>query len=418
MKRKILSLTLNQLKKISFEEILLMIEDNLQEASKVSDEYAFSIASAIVKRVFLIKDFSREYDKFFKIIFSDKFKNNKYVYNILKKEDLSSLKDLYDLCKDKDLSLLINSIFIDNEKMFNELIVSKKHDVKSVFNSDIVNSFTRDSYKRLLSYLLKGNDKNKVIKALINSKNSKFVYMVSKMDEVILTHTNDDTEYFDAVLTLLNYNDYRKLLWDYYNKFVNNEDNDSKSDNVPYELKLLLNYTFNIMYIIYSTDRVPNIISNMKELDTYFRKGKDMVHIAVFGVDGYKKVKNDTFDIMNDFPKIDEDNKLLNLKIAFFSTIYGLTYVQVGKLIDNYDNFMKDFKGSLKEDDELIRETLIAMKSLYNLTLENKEEINLYREVYYKYIKQNGIYTIVEVDALVIMETLMRRMYDNSIELI
>ena len=58
------------------------------------------------------------------------------------------------------------------------------------------------------------------------------------------------------------------------------------------------------------------------------------------------------------------------------------------------------------------------MKSLYNLSIDDKEEINLYREVYYKYVKKNGIYSSVEIEALVLMEGLMRRMYNNSIEII
>ena len=74
--------------------------------------------------------------------------------------------------------------------------------------------------------------------------------------------------------------------------------------------------------------------------------------------------------------------------------------------------------GNVSKEDRLIYETFIAMKSLYDLTLNDKEEINLYREVYYKYVKRNGIYATVEVEALVIMEKLMRRMYNNSIELL
>ncbi len=79
---------------------------------------------------------------------------------------------------------------------------------------------------------------------------------------------------------------------------------------------------------------------------------------------------------------------------------------------------MKNFRGTFNNKENLVYETIIAMKSLYNLKLEDKEEIDLYREVYYKYVKKNGIYASTEVEALVIMESLMRRMYNNSIELL
>ena len=172
------------------------------------------------------------------------------------------------------------------------------------------------------------------------------------------------------------------------------------------------------MSVIYANDTIPDIISNIDDLTKSFNLGKEMVHIAVFGVEGYKKFKDNTFDVMLDFPKMDNENQLLNLKIAFFSTIYGLTYNQAEKLIESFDDFMKNFRGTFNNKENLVYETIIAMKSLYNLKLEDKEEIDLYREVYYKYVKKNGIYASTEVEALVIMESLMRRMYNNSIELL
>ena len=165
-------------------------------------------------------------------------------------------------------------------------------------------------------------------------------------------------------------------------------------------------------------DSEARIISSVEELVESFNAGKDMVHVAVFGVEGYKKVINGTFDSLLDFPKIENDNHLLNLKIAFFSTIYGLTYNQAEKLIKNFDSFMQEYNVNFSENDRLIYETIVAMRSLYNLTLEDQEEIDLYREVYYKYIKKNGIYSSVEIEALVLMEGLMRRMYNNSIEIL
>ena len=242
--------------------------------------------------------------------------------------------------------------------------------------------------------------------------------MVSRMDDVILKYVKDDSDFFDAVLSLLNYNNYRKLLWDYYNKFIGDGTVINYIDDDQEELKELINYTFNLMSVIYSTDKVPNIISSVEELVQSFNAGKDMVHVAVFGVEGYKKVINGNFDALLDFPKIENDNHLLNLKIAFFSTIYGLTYNQAEKLIKNFDSFMKEYNVNFSENDRLIYETIVAMRSLYNLTLDDQEEIDLYREVYYKYIKKNGIYSSVEIEALVLMEGLMRRMYNNSIEIL
>lgn len=420
--RKLLSLTLNELMNVSLEDVLSMIKSNLDEVSNYSREYALSIASALVKRILLIKNFSRQYEKFYKIIFSVNFRKNEYIYDCLNNENLSSLKDLFDIYDDNDK--LIDKIFSDDEKLFDELVLSNEYDIKNVFSKEIINNFRNESYKKLLSYLLKDKDKVRVVKSLFKKKNYKFLYMVSTMDDLVLRYVKDDTEYFNMILSLLNYNEYRKLIWDYYNNYIGSLDNerimntDKFVKEVPDELKELLNYSFNLMNIIYSTDTVPNIISNVHEMIRCFNEGKDMVHVAVFGVEGYKKVKAGHFDVLLDYSKMENDNQLLNLKIAFFSTIYGLTFVQAEKLIKSFDTTMKSFKGTISKEDQLIYETIIAMKSLYNLTLNDKEEIDLYREVYYKYIKRNGIYATVEVEALVIMEKLMRRMYNNSIELL
>ena len=410
MSKKLLSLTLNELINVEIDDVLLMIEDNIKEVRGYGDDYTRSIAIAIVKRVMLIKNFSHQYEKFYRIITSEKFMNNEGIKLVLDEEEFIYLKDLYEVYRDLDTASLIDSIFLENEKLFDLIVIDQSFSVKDVFSSRILNS-------------LKDNDKSRVINALFKSKNNKFLYMVSKMDDLVLSKVEDDNDYFDAVLTLLNYNNYRKLLWDYYNRFVVSEENEKIlntkfKDEVPDELNDLLCYTFNLMSVIYANDTIPDIISNIDDLTKSFNLGKEMVHIAVFGVEGYKKFKDNTFDVMLDFPKMDNENQLLNLKIAFFSTIYGLTYNQAEKLIESFDDFMKNFRGTFNNKENLVYETIIAMKSLYNLKLEDKEEIDLYREVYYKYVKKNGIYASTEVEALVIMESLMRRMYNNSIELL
>ena len=70
------------------------------------------------------------------------------------------------------------------------------------------------------------------------------------------------------------------------------------------------------------------------------------------------------------------------------------------------------------DDDSLIYETLIAMCSLYNLTLNDREKIKLYQKSYYKYIKKNGIYACVKLEAANIIDELLKKMYTNSIEIL
>lgn len=419
VKKKFLTLTNNNLISYSIDELLDMIDNDIREASTFSLDYAYSISLSILKKLFLLKD--KDFNKFYKIITSKEFRSNRYIYRCISKDNYYSLRDLFNIYKDEDLGSLLDYIFIDNKYLFNEMVLDGNYNFKDIFSYEMSNHFRNSSYRNLLGYLLKGRDKKRVIKALLRKKNNKYIYVISKMDDMVLSRVEDDSDYFDAVLWLLKYRDYRHLIWNYYDRYIKNSKNEfllncTKYDSETLELQELLHYSFALMNVIYSSDRVPDIVYDIDLLVKSCNDSKDMVHRAVFGVEGYKKVRNGTFDILLDFPSIDNENQLLNLKVAFFSTIYGLTYNQAEKLINSFDDFNKEYKVS--EKDELIYDTLSAMKSLYNLTLSDKEEINLYREVYYKYVKKNGVHATIEIEAMMIMEALMRRMYNSAIELL
>lgn len=419
MDKKFLSLTSNSIINYSTEELINMINNDIKEASSLSLDYAYSISSSILKKLFLLRD--KDFNKFYKVITSNKFRSNRYVYRSISKDNYYALRDLFNIYKDGDLGSLLDYIFIDNKYLFNEMVLDGNYDFKEIFSYEMTNHFRNSSYRNLLGYVLKGRDKKRVVKALLRSKNNKYIYVISKMDDMILSRVSDDGDYFDAVLCLLKYRDYRHLIWNYYDRYIKNSRNESllnstKYDEETLELKELLHYTFGLMNVVYSSDRVPDILYDIDLLIQSCNDSKDMVHRAVFGVEGYKKFRNGTFDILMDFPKLDDENELLNLKVAFFSTIYGLTYMQAEKLINNFDEFIQEYR--VNENDELIYETMMAMKALYNLSLSDRDEINLYREVYYKYVKKNGVHAPIEIEAMVIMEGLMRRMFHNGIELL
>lgn len=415
--KKFLSLTRNDLSSYSIEELLNMLIKEINDASNLSLDYAYSVSFSVVNKLFLLKE--SDFNKFYKIITSNEFISNRYIYRTLSKEEYFSLRDFLNLYKDKEVSVLIDNIFIDNKSLFNEMIFDSNYNLKDIFSLEMSSYFTHNSYRNLLGYLLKGRDKKRVIKALLRKKNNKYVYVISKMDDMVLSRVEDDKDYFDAVLWLLKYSDYRHLIWNYYDRYIKDNKNERLLKTVKYdvetdELKELLHYSFNLMNVIYSSDNVPEIVYDIDFLIKSKNDSKDMVHRAVFGVEGYKKVRNGTFDILIDFPKIEKENELLNLKVAFFSTIYGLTYKQTEKLILSFDKFNEEF--NVDEKDELIYEMMSAIKALYGLTLNDQDEINLYREVYYKYVVENGVHAPIEIEAMVIMESLMRKMYNNAIE--
>lgn len=418
--KRFLSLTMNNIVNYSIDDLLIMIDSDLKDAGQLSLDYAYSISLSVLKKLFLLKE--KDYHKFYQIITSKEIINNKYIYRSLSKNGFISLRDFFNIIKDDNLDDLINYIFKNNCKLFNEMIFNGTYNLNNIFSLEIVNRFTKESYLNILNYLLKGKDKKRVVKALLRNKNNKYIYVISKMDDMVLSCTNDDSNYFDAVLHLLTYRDYRHLICDYYDKYVKNSKNEEILNSVKYskievdELGYLLNYTFKLMNDFYYGNDSFEIISKFDNMIEFSNSSRDMIHQAIFGVEGYKKLKNGTFDTLLDYPKVDNEKSLLNLKIAFFSTMYGLTYDQVSKLVNSFDKFMEEYECSKNDDD--IYETMVAIKNLYYLTLDKLEEIDLYREVYYKYVMKKGIYAPIEIEAMAIMEELMRKMYNNAIELV
>ena len=222
-KKKFLSLTNTNLISYSTEELLEMIDADILDASNLSLDYAYSVSLSILKKLFLFRN--KDFNKFYKIITSKSFRGNRYIYRALSKDDYFSLRDLFNLYKDEDLGSLLDYIFIDNKYLFNEMIIDGNYNLKDIFSYDMMNHFRNSSYRNLLGYLLKGRDKKRVIKALLNKKNNKYIYIVSKMDDMVLSRVEDDKDYFDAVITLLKYSDYRHLIWNYYDRFIKNSRN-------------------------------------------------------------------------------------------------------------------------------------------------------------------------------------------------
>ncbi|MBR4262846.1 MAG: hypothetical protein IKQ35_05735 [Bacilli bacterium] len=410
MKKKVLSLTIDETLSLSDTEFISIMNQDLLALNNYPDEYSISIAGSIVKRILTIKNMN-QYSKFYQIVTSSSFRNNRYIYMSLEKNDLGNLKDLfilYDTEKE-----YIDYIFLTREKLFDELIMSNKFRVSDFLSADVIDKFSVESYRNLLLNVFKSDDKGKVVKALLRSRNDKFIEMVSLMDNYVLENYSSDNEFFDVVLSLLNYNNYRRLLWDYYKEYIYKK----KRDTDKQKLKMLIDYSFNLMINRYYTDNVPPILNSLDNLEKDYNADKDLVNTMMFGVEGYKKIGNNTFNRLKDFPLMNDDNQLLLFKVSFFSIIYGVTYKQAEKILNDYKDFNKKFNIKIKKE-RIIHETLVSMKTLYGLKLEDTESINLYRNIFYRYIKKNGKHASVDVSASSIMLYLIKKSYEESIEVI
>lgn len=417
--KTILSMTLNQLINVPTDRILIMLEEDLEHFSD-NDEYSSSIAVALVKRILLIKSFAHQYDKFYKIITSKEFRKNKNIYDNLDNINFVNLRKFVDLYNDNDKRELMDYIFVDNENLFSNLVLSKDCELQEVFSKRFVNYFNKVSFRTFLLNSMRSDDKNRVIKALLREKNDRYIYLVAKMDDIVLRFTDDDSAYFETVVSLLNYNNYRRLLWDYYHLYVGSNrveaalESDKLKREIPEQLRQLLDYSFRMMSVIYSNEEV-QIIGSISELADYYMRDKDVANINVFGEAGYKKVKEGNFDVKIDWPKIYDDNQLLNFKLAFLKMIYGLTYHQAEKLVFNFNNFVDKFGDNEGGD---VFEILMAIKTLLDLNVSDEEEIDVYRRNYYEYISKEGINAMTSIGSMTIIEKLMHEVYEDEIEVL
>ena len=408
--QKILSLTYNQMISKTDTEIVSLLNEDLNELHKYPKEYGLSLASSMIKKIMSIKT-NNQYSKFYQVVTSSTFKDDNLIYLSLDKNNLNNLKELFSIYDEK--KEYIDYLFLSKEVLFDELILSNKFKVIDFLSDDVTSKFTKESYRNILSFVFKGDDKGKVVRALLRSKNKQFIDVISIMDKEILTYVKDDLNFFDTVLTLLNYNNYRRLIWDYYNEYINKKKIDKDKKNI----RVLIYYSFSLMNNKYSNNKIPVIENSMESLIKDFESDKDQLHTMFFGQTGYMRVKSNNFNRLEDWPDMNDDNQLLFLKIAFFYNIYGVTYKEVEKILKVYKDYNKKYDYKVREQREIF-ETIIAMKSLYELELENEDKIKLYRDIYFRNIKKLGIYTPVNIKASMLMLSLLKEVDNANTEII
>ena len=408
--QKILSLTYNQMISKTDTEIVSLLNEDLNELHKYPKEYGLSLASSMIKKIMSIKT-NNQYSKFYQVVTSSTFKDDNLIYLSLDKNNLNNLKELFSIYDEK--KEYIDYLFLSKEVLFDELILSNKFKVIDFLSDDVTSKFTKESYRNILSFVFKGDDKGKVVRALLRSKNKQFIDVISIMDKEILTYVKDDLNFFDTVLTLLNYNNYRRLIWDYYNEYINKKKIDKDKKNI----RILIYYSFSLMNNKYSNNKIPVIENSMASLIKDFESDKDQLHTMFFGQTGYMRVKSNNFNRLEDWPDMNDDNQLLFLKIAFFYNIYGVTYKEVEKILKVYKDYNKKYDYKVREQREIF-ETIIAMKSLYELELENEDKIKLYRDIYFRNIKKLGIYTPVNIKASMLMLSLLKEVDNANTEII
>ncbi len=408
--QKILSLTYNQMISKTDTEIVSLLNEDLNELHKYPKEYGLSLASSMIKKIMSIKT-NNQYSKFYQVVTSSTFKDDNLIYLSLDKNNLNNLKELFSIYDEK--KEYIDYLFLSKEVLFDELILSNKFKVIDFLSDDVTSKFTKESYRNILSFVFKGDDKGKVVRALLRSKNKQFIDVISIMDKEILTYVKDDLNFFDTVLTLLNYNNYRRLIWDYYNEYINKKKIDKDKKNI----RILIYYSFSLMNNKYSNNKIPVIENSMESLIKDFESDKDQLHTMFFGQTGYMRVKSNNFNRLEDWPDMNDDNQLLFLKIAFFYNIYGVTYKEVEKILKVYKDYNKKYDYKVREQREIF-ETIIAMKSLYELELENEDKIKLYRDIYFRNIKKLGIYTPVNIKASMLMLSLLKEVDNANTEII
>jgi len=306
--------------------------------------------------------------------------------------------------KDK-LKYAIDSSF----DALNYLIYSYR-DLDKILSKSLISNFSKESLSLLFRF-------EAVYHINFFESDERFLKVISKMDQYVYNLTGNRNDFLDIIIRIFNncgINTIRcfvDLITSYYDVFYENSiKSNFEGDHIFYEL---------LSYILECS-------GNVKVSDVCGIELKDFCHLrinkmerkymAVFGDDGFLKLKIGSFNPDVDFKDIVDKNDLVSLKIAYFYRVYGISYENAKHIFNRYGKFLDVCREDFLSVDSKTLDILEAICNIYALELEDKEKVKFLQLQLYKYIKDNGIFKKNNNLSFLILRGLINRMYMRSFE--
>lgn len=363
-----------------------------------------------------------------------------------KRNMLLSIYKYYDTHTEDQIEK-INYIFRSSSEVGRRFLTNSgtKYDFASVFPDDFIDSFSKEDLSQLYRFYFCSRTKSDQykLKVLMSSQNRKEMFVISEMVKKVNSVIGNSAVFLEPALSLLYEKEsFKNLLIDFYNTNIGSRENEKYFSSLvneqdPFMFKQLINYV-----IQYGNDSSlldglfkKNNIHDFKEKIYEIR---DNFNEVILGDDGFRKVKNNDFNI--EFRSIYTERDLKKLKSAILYNLYGIslrTAEQLKKYYGEYiDEFMKgipsrnedisdeDFLNSLDESKMVIAKedysTLEVFKAILNivdLDINDRgfdSKVYILQSAYLKQIKEKGLNHQEFMAASSIVEGLLNKMVMNT----
>lgn len=347
------------------------------------------------------------------LITIDSVKNSKIMKNYLDNNDFSSnniisfVKNLYNLFDDLDGfdKKKVDYIF---HSSYESLLyfMNNPNDISIYLNKNIISNFNKESLSLL--FRIVNYDKNRIF----FEASDKFLKVISRMNEYVLSVTGHNADFLDSVFRVLKeggstvFKEFISLFEEYYDRFYNKGlargfENDELFNELV-SVVLDSGFTYFIEH---------NNIFSLDDLLSVRREELENMYIKVFGKDHLLDLKYKTLDLDNDLIVYSSYAGLNNLVDAFLWRVYGINHEDAININEKYGKFLDVCCDNFDEEDKATLEMLKTICNVCNLGLEDKDKIKTLQIAFYNYINENGMFRNNKNASFIMARSLINRMY-------
>ena len=363
-------------------------------------------------------DFNKTETRFYiDLISTSEIYNNKYIREFLNNKFYIVSGDITDQFKYLFLNKLysyydshledscdkLNYILRSSNNVSFELVSDCTIDLDSFFSDKIMSSFDKEELSQLFRFYFNASRSGELLKLFSNDKS---LYMISEMTKMVKDITGHGSEFLYSALNILNREvNFERTLESFYDEFRN-------SDLSGVEVRELINYIISYSYDL-TTISGQEKICDVDSFMSVILASRERSHYRIFKEGSLSKIRNNSFDLDNDFKEIDSQSLLLDFKKAILFNIYGIDLINAGVLVKQYGSYIDTLEECILEEDKTTLEVLKTIKEIVDLDISSvdfREKLNILQVAYFDFVSKKGLDSKNSIASVVILEGLCSRM--------
>jgi len=367
-------------------------------------------------------DFNKTETRFYiDLISTSEIYNNKYIREFLDNKFYIVSGDITDQFKYLFLNKLysyydshledscdkLNYILRSSNNVSFELVSDCTIDLDSFFSDKIMSSFDKEELSQLFRFYFNASRSGELLKLFSNDKS---LYMISEMTKMVKDITGHGSEFLYSALNILNREvNFERTLESFYDEFRN-------SDLSGVEVRELINYIISYSYDLTSISGQEKIC-DVDSFMSVILASRERSHYRIFKEGSLSKIRNNSFDLDNDFKEIDSQSLLLDFKKAILFNIYGIDLINAGVLVKQYGSYIDTLEECILEEDKTTLEVLKTIKEIVDLDISSvdfREKLNILQVAYFDFVSKKGLDSKNSIASMVILEGLCSRMITHT----